>query len=212
MTTTHVAWYCPHFEPQRQEADPGNAKLSADILPKCIIFWIAPALSMAFGTSYWGSEIDDISMQDSETFGITDSGPITPEAIELIRTKQHKKHNTRQYMAHARCEDDIMTMRDIPQKADGVSPGQFNRYTDGELANPTRHHFAVGGFGRFAPDATDIKEDTPPPEQACCCTIQPWDSVHDGPFHEVGRTPDPKGYNRYSTDTTGCEVGRIGIT
>ena len=182
MTLVHTIWYCPHFEPIRTRVDPGIARLNPGILPACLKIGITPAMSMTQGTTYWGSHIEDHSAQDAVTLGISDPGPSTAEAKDLLSNRPDKKHNARQYMACMRADDGSMVMPDLPPPVNGKSPTNPNLYGDGGLANPTKQQFAVGGFGLFWPNDENTDDELDIHEKTRVFTRHDWDTVNTSVF------------------------------
>ena len=160
MTLDHIVWWCPHFDPFRASHDSGIARLNPDTLPCHMRIGIAQAMMMDIGKSYWGATIDEINKQDSELLGLMDPGPKSAEGKTLLHERKDKKMNARQFMANERYGGNDTCMPAPPRKVEGCCPAHPSGYSDGGLANPSRQHFAVGGFGIFWPDAQNEQ----PPE------------------------------------------------
>ena len=158
-------------------------------------------MMMDIGKSFWGTTIDELSRQDAALLGLMDPGPMTAEGKTMLHERKDKKMNARQFMANERYGGNDTCMPAPPRRVEGCCPAHPSGYSDGGLANPSRQHFAVGGFGIFWPDAQNEQ----PPEgtnpyratgpQGSFFTPQPWDLANAPGFNHL--EPAPGGPNLY---------------
>ena len=147
-----MSWCCthPHFVAQRKLADEGLASLDPHSLPSAIKHGIAPALSHAANTSFWGVSIKDLGLEGDTRETIIGSRPPPVEAVEaakIQKTVVGSELSATQLIATLRGGHGQGCTPLYPENVIGTISKKIMGYCDGGVKNPGSSAWQIAGFG-----------------------------------------------------------------
>jgi hypothetical protein len=128
-------------------------------LPEAVKLGIAPALSHAAHTTYWGTQVphQERIKRNSTQWLLGVRHPVANQAARVLQDKVSTQLcNARQLIGLCKGGHGQGEYGDYPEEVEGEVPEEPNLYTDGGVKNPTNQHFAIAGFGLWWPKQKEV--------------------------------------------------------